>query len=486
MFSLNCIYFILKDLYFERKGVFHIVFCADEKYIKFAAAMMRNIILKTNTQHTFKDFFKEKELLFLHPQKSSYPKLSYESLSQIEQKEGYVFHILTKNITLKSKEKLTKLCDELSLIYPCLFEVHEIDDTKYKNTYAYKGSFVANFLLEFANFVPLDSKKVLALDLDMYVNTDLRELFTLDLKDFVLAAAFNYTLKSKWFNTGFILFNAVLWRELDMQQKCLDYICEFKPELPDQAALNICCKDRTLLLPLLYNFYPHNENQSKDFFKDESKFHSSELTRAEWEHLKQNAKIIHFLGCSKPWEGVFSKKKDIFISHFRKKWWQNALHTPFFAEELRNLAFLLQEEELWNLFLYFEESFKKLNESSKLLSADKKGAVIRFKNELEYKIGQEMMGVKLHFLSYISFVFKARKLIKKHKKIQKAYEELIGFNPDLALPKLETYADYTQAMALKRHLTYRLGKAFMKAYQSPFKLGMFGLLGEIEKLKKEF
>lgn len=466
--------------------MFHIVFCADEKYMKFAAAMMNNIIHKVNLNKTFKDFFLANTENSSQNYLVDFSKEEYSHLSEDEKKEGFVFHILAKDISNISCEKLLNLVATLDQIYPCELKIHKLSDEKYKDTTLHKGGYTTNFLLEFANFVPLEIRKVLALDLDMYVNTDLRELFSLDLKDFVLAAALNYTLKSKWFNAGFVFFNVGLWRSEKMAEKCLQYLKSYKPVLHDQAALNTCCKGRILFLPLLYNFYPHNENQAKDFFKDESKFYLSELTRSEWESLKQNAKIIHFLGCSKPWDGVFSKKKDIFISYFRKKWWENALHTPFFDKDLRNLAFLIQEEELWNLFLYFEESFKKLSENSKFLAKDKKGAVLRFKNELEYKIGQEMMSVKLHFLGYISFVFKARKIIKQHKKTQKNYEEFIALNPDLSLAKLETYADYAGAMALKRQLTYRLGKAFIKAYQSPFKLGMFKLLKEIKELKKEF
>lgn len=39
--------------------MFHIVFNADDKYIKFAAVVITSIIKNTNTCKKFKDFFKE-------------------------------------------------------------------------------------------------------------------------------------------------------------------------------------------------------------------------------------------------------------------------------------------------------------------------------------------------------------------------------------------------------------------------------------------
>ena len=63
---------------------------------------------------------------------------------------------------------------------------------------------------------------------------------------------------------------------------------------------------------------------------------------------------------------------------------------------------------------------------------------------------------------------------------------MIALNPDLALPKLETYADFKESQLHKRHLTYRLGEAFLKAHQNACKGGYFTLLKKIKEIKKEF
>ncbi|HIC7071098.1 TPA: glycosyltransferase family 2 protein, partial [Campylobacter jejuni] len=49
-----------------------------------------------------------------------------------------------------------------------------------------------------------------------------------------------------------------------------------------------------------------------------------------------------------------------------------------------------------------------------------------------------------------------------HKKNQKFYKAMIKINPDLALPPLELYVDYAEALKCKKHLSYMLGSALLK------------------------
>ncbi|TQR32992.1 hypothetical protein DMB92_03245 [Campylobacter sp. MIT 99-7217] len=458
--------------------MFHIFFCANEAYVKFAAVMIYNIITKTKTTLKFKDFFDSQNI-----SKELLPFQKDISYIHSSCDEAYIFHILSDKISSQSKEKLEKLCENLNNIYPCRLEIHFLNDKKYQDSFAYKGNFIANFILDFVDFLPNEAQKALALDLDMYVNTDLRELFTLNLQDYIVAVASNYTQKSKWFNTGFVLFNAKLYQKFHIQEKALEYIKTYKPELPDQAALNICCKEKALFLPLNFNLYPHAENEKYGNFVDENEQAFMNMSRKEFEALKQNAKIVHFLGCSKPWNSVF-ESKEIKITNFRTLWWKNAFQTPFFKDELKELAFFMQEKEFNTLYLRLNERIEKSFENNPNLKREKTGAVFIFKNSLEYKIGEEMMSIRQGFISYLKFYFKARKIIKDHKNYEKFYKAMCRINPELYLTRLQDYADYENALALKRHLTYRLGEAFMQAHKKPLKY--LWLLRRIKELKKEF
>ncbi|EAI4509926.1 capsular biosynthesis protein, partial [Campylobacter jejuni] len=68
---------------------------------------------------------------------------------------------------------------------------------------------------------------------------------------------------------------------------------------------------------------------------------------------------------------------------------------------------------------------------------------------------------------------------------QKAYKEKIKENPNLALPPLETYPDYDEALREKECFTYKLGEAFIKASKNWYGGGYIKLLFEIRKIKHE-
>lgn len=465
--------------------MFHIFFCANENYVKFAAAMIQNIISKTNLNLKFKDFFDEKHQ---SPLLKGFKRL--ELTPNLKENEGFIFHILSDFLSDESAQKLLNLEKNLNEIYPCQIKTHIIDESKYQNTFAYKGNFVANFILEFDLFLNYEEplQNALALDLDMYVNADLRELFSLNLEDFILAVARNYTQKSKWFNTGFVLFNARAYKSENIRQKVIEYIKTYKPDLPDQAALNVICKEKTLFLPLNFNLYPHSENEKYGTFIDENEQAAINLSRAEFEAIKKEAQIVHFLGCAKPWESVF-RHKEIKITKFRKLWWQNALKTPIFNAELAALFENLAQNELDEAYLALEKRLINIEnalQNDTNSSFQKTGAIALFKNSLEYQLGQMMMSLKGGHLSRILFFFKARKFIKKHEKMQATLAQMTRLNPTLSTLALEQYADFNEAMKLKRHLTYRLGALFLNAYKQGFKQGYFAFLREVEAQRLKF
>lgn len=90
-------------------------------------------------------------------------------------------------------------------------------------------------------------------------------------------------------------------------------------------------------------------------------------------------------------------------------------------------------------------------------------AKARIQNHLSYKLGQALITNSKSILGYIRMPFVLSYIKDKHKFEQKAYEEKIKDNPNLALPPLETYPDYNEALKEKECFTYKLGEAFIKA-----------------------
>ncbi|EAL8063214.1 alpha-2,3-sialyltransferase, partial [Campylobacter jejuni] len=90
-------------------------------------------------------------------------------------------------------------------------------------------------------------------------------------------------------------------------------------------------------------------------------------------------------------------------------------------------------------------------------------AKARIQNHLSYKLGQALIANSKSILGYIRMPYVLSYIKNKHKFEQKAYEEKIKENPNLALPPLETYPDYNEALKEKECFTYKLGEALMQA-----------------------
>nr|MCR6526987.1 hypothetical protein [Campylobacter lari] len=113
-------------------------------------------------------------------------------------------------------------------------------------------------------------------------------------------------------------------------------------------------------------------------------------------------------------------------------------------------------------------------------------AKARIQNQLSYKLGQAMIINSKSILGYIRMPFVLSYIKDKHKQEQKIYQEKIKKDPSLALPTLESYSDYKEALKEKECLTYKLGQALIQANKTWYKGGYIGLLFKIKRLKKDF
>ncbi len=90
-------------------------------------------------------------------------------------------------------------------------------------------------------------------------------------------------------------------------------------------------------------------------------------------------------------------------------------------------------------------------------------AKIRIQNQLSYKLGQALIINSKSVLGFLSLPFIILSIVISHKQEQKAYKFKVKKNPNLALPPLETYPDYNEALKEKECFAYKLGEEFIKA-----------------------
>lgn len=332
--------------------MFHIIFSADENYIKYTAVLINSIIKNTNLNLSFKDicqnggFHAPKDSSF-----SSYANLNFNDLTQEEKAEGYIFHILSDKISTTTQDKLKALESRLNQIYPCLILTHIIDESKF-SSFPISGAAHTNLLpyyrLKLDEYLDHSVKKCLYLDSDMLCLCDLRELFAIDLKDNILAAVndpgtkkrkikfknnnkiITHKFTNDYFNSGFLLINTKAYIENKIEQKCQSlaqnttYI-----KAADQDLLNATIPANKLLkLPISYNF--SSISFCFAICKDEQN-HRLNCSRAEFMQSYKEPKIIHY--GEKPWRFLKSYT-DSQNRNINDIWWEYAASTPEFRDEL--------------------------------------------------------------------------------------------------------------------------------------------------------
>ncbi|MCH3717604.1 hypothetical protein LZB68_00665 [Campylobacter lari] len=149
------------------------------------------------------------------------------------------------------------------------------------------------------------------------------------------------------------------------------------------------------------------------------------------------------------------------------------------------------EQDLINKKLQTKQLSKKLGIKMndfmpKITMISPSSAKARIQNQLSYKLGQAMIVNSKSFLGYIRMPFVLSYIKDKHKQEQKIYQEKIKKDPSLALPPLEDYSDYKEALKEKKCLTYKLGQALIQANKTWYGGGYIKLLFEIRKLKKQY
>ncbi|MFG5141071.1 alpha-2,3-sialyltransferase, partial [Campylobacter lari] len=107
----------------------------------------------------------------------------------------------------------------------------------------------------------------------------------------------------------------------------------------------------------------------------------------------------------------------------------------------------------------------------------------RIKNQLSYKLGQAMIINSKTFLGYLIMPIVLLSIVVSHKQEQKIYKQKIKKDSSLILPSLEQYPDYKESIELKNHLSYKLGRALIKASKTWHKGGFIYFLAKINKIK---
>lgn len=197
-------------------------------------------------------------------------------------------------------------------------------------------------------FIPqiLDCKKILYLDTDIIIKTDLLDLWRIDISNYLFAAApepekdkilaeKNDARLSNYFNAGVMLINIPLWRENKITEKAIDFINSYpeKIEYADQDALNYVCHGKWFQLDNKFNY---------------------EITYNEPSNPKEAA-LIHYIGSTKPWHYRYPNNYREYRKYANLSPWKDEWKEPFTFKD-----FFEREEIKFKIFLKRIPFFKKV------------------------------------------------------------------------------------------------------------------------------
>ncbi|MCL2481866.1 MAG: glycosyltransferase [Propionibacteriaceae bacterium] len=177
------------------------------------------------------------------------------------------------------------------------------------------------------DLIPRD--KLLYLDGDIVVNSDLSSLFDYDIDGYYLAAVpdsgslyFKHKyleLVDTYFNTGVMLLNLERMR-ID---NCADTLIRTKAEihdsmLMDQNVFNLVFKSGVLYLPIRFNLLYVNLHRSRKNYTIDDINLLYHTTYTDLDEIRSDAVIIHYSSRSKPWTFGNVPAGDLWYSYFIK------------------------------------------------------------------------------------------------------------------------------------------------------------------------
>ncbi|MEH6640264.1 glycosyltransferase family 8 protein [Vreelandella glaciei] len=265
----------------------NIVLCADEAYAQYGSVVMASIIANAI------------------------------NVEQIH------FFMLTPGMSEETKSTLRASVEP----YDVAFEIIDVDVAALQGLKAGRFGIAALLRLMMHRYLPADCKRIIYLDCDLLVRSDLSELWSMPLNGHTAAATINLyssssggaqKLPDDYFNSGVMLVNLTAWREKCVGERALACLEREGDNFryPDQDALNRVLEGDWCSLPVEWNFQP------TAYAAVEKRYPHLVTHMASLEMAIRHPRIVHFIGSVKPWHAkcVHPFQED-FIAYSRHTAW---------------------------------------------------------------------------------------------------------------------------------------------------------------------
>ena len=304
-------------------------------------------------------------------------------LDNYDKENFYRIIILTTDLSQESIASITKLQTENSSIefISLSNELGKIKTMFHLRDYYSMATYFRFFI---PNLFP-QYEKVLYLDCDIVVLSDITELYNTDIKKYLVAAAPEEVMttydvfgtyvekaldidRKKYFNAGILLLNCKNFRKEKIAEKFVDLLNRYRFRVTqDEDYLNVLCKDRVKIVSLGWNKTAYKADDFDD----------------------KDIKIVHYKINWRPW-----KYKNVLYEEY---FWKYAKMTDYYDRLINMRDSRTAEDEKQDQILM--ENLSKMAEED---SADPKN----------YKNTQGKTG-------FVSNIFEKIKKIKRIKKLIK-------------------------------------------------------------------
>ncbi|MBZ7966662.1 glycosyltransferase family 8 protein [Campylobacter sp. RM9756] len=340
----------------------NIFFSADDNYVKFTSVLMNSIVNTIDLSKKNKDYLKK------------------------DIQEGFHFHIMSDFISENNLNDIRKLENKLNQIYPCVLSIHILDDKEFSDYPKWRGNYLAYYRIKLADFVDENTERCLYLDSDMLAMSDIREVLSINIDDYIVAACldghnykkfsrryksknenkyYRFTRYNDYFNSGFLYINVKNWKKYHVEEKCIAFLNQYEVRFPDQDALNYSI-DKVKKVPIRWNFmigYLIGDlttlGKHKDLFRCQNKNSILNCTRKEFYNNLKDVKLIHYTLDEKPWNierfTFWDNNFNIIDFKYNDIYLEFASKTPYFGYYFD----ILKSKRRENIHLSLIKSFAK-------------------------------------------------------------------------------------------------------------------------------
>lgn len=248
-------------------------------------------------------------------------------------------YLVLDNVSEKNKIRYDELAKEYGREVVLIDARDVVEKIKALNIPMYRGSYITNARLFFADFLQDPIDRLLYLDCDILVVNSLRPLLEIDMQENWLGMVRgSMMLRSKKvfsyyapFNSGLLLINVPQWRNEHVGDKLIEHIKNVRAQYvnPDQDLLNVVCAGHIMCLPPEYNFPPIHRIVSDKIYYREAK--PDFYTPDQIQNAREHPVVLHtyrFLG-QFPWhKDTLHPDMELFDRYMAASPWKDYQKKP--------------------------------------------------------------------------------------------------------------------------------------------------------------